>query len=151
MDCGKDTSTGFDERTAVTTPTSEKDMPTSEEATLTSEESTPIGIVSTEDGGSEAKLKVEKSQNLSSFDKLSGALVTWTTHCVTASTAVGGCGLEEREHVFLPAVHSVTGRQLQWSIFSKQLNSALEKVCSSLKVNLAHAQEIITDYTSQFK
>ena len=86
------------------------------------------------------------SRCLSSFVKLSRALATWTTSFVTTSHVAG-----KSVDVYLPAVHSVTGKQIQWNIFRRQLNSALPKVCASLNVNLTYAQQKVTEYASHFQ
>ena len=59
-------------------------------------------------------------------------------------SAVGG-------GVFLPAVHSFHGNKLQWNIFHRQMVGSLAKVCSQLKLDLAEAQESITNIARQFK
>ena len=59
-------------------------------------------------------------------------------------SAVGG-------GVFLPAVHSFHGDKLQWNIFHRQMVGSLAKVCSQLKLDLAEAQESITNIARQFK
>ena len=59
-------------------------------------------------------------------------------------SAVGG-------GVFLPAVHSFHGDQLQWNIFHRQMVGSLAKVCSQLKLDLAEAQESVTSMARQFR
>ena len=86
------------------------------------------------------------SRSLSSFVKLSRAVATWRSSCLTPPLVTGGA-----EDVFLPAVHGVTGKQIQWDIFSRQMNSALPKVCASLNVNLTHAQHKLTECAQRFQ
>ena len=100
-----------------------------------------------------------------SFTKISRAFSTWlavpsspyddddssasqvdpgTKETSSDSRAVGG-------GVFLPAVHSFHGDQLQWNIFHRQMVGSLAKVCSQLKLDLAEAQESVTSVARQFR
>ena len=90
----------------------------------------------------------------SSFTKLSMAVTNWVTgsqvDCDQQAKPLGD-GSGQCSVVFLPAVHSVTGNQLQWNIFSRQLALSLTGVCADLEVNASHAQESLTGFTRHFQ
>ena len=104
------------------------------------------------------------SRGTDSFTKISRAFSTWLPRPSSPSEDEPGAvraepvakGVSHVSHiegggVFLPAVHSVHGDQLQWNIFHRQLVASLTKVCSQLKLNLPDAQESLTNTARQFK
>lgn len=102
--------------------------------------------------GKVTKKKLSATQD--SFTKLSRAFSTW----LTPSLSVRETGFDVKESfrdsrgtVFLPAVHSIHGDQIQWSIFRRQVVATLPNVCAQFEVDLSKAQESITDMASQFR
>ena len=111
-------------------------------------------------GDSQPSVK-KSSKTTDSFTKISRAFSTWLTRplspCDDDSSAVGvkpadrGGSTTSHGGVFLPAVHSVHGDQLQWNIFHRQMVGSLPKVCAQLNLDLSEAQESITNMASHFK
>ncbi len=103
----------------------------------------------------------KSSKTIDSFTKICRAFSTWLTRplspCNDDSSAIGVEPVDKEvssashSGVFLPAVHSVHGDQLQWSILHRQMVASLPKVCAPLKLDLSEAQESITTMASNFK
>ena len=105
----------------------------------------------TEQGGLSV-LNTRDGQSQSSFTKISQALSTWLTHSPACGDSVPPPEVvDEGKKVYLPVVHSLTGAQIQWKIFKKQISSSLPKVCGDLKVDLPLAQDRLTELTSHFQ
>ena len=96
------------------------------------------------------------SKTTDSFTKISQAFSTWLAPPSSPSDDGHGTiqvepAAKESDGVFLPAVHSVHGNQLQWNIFHRQIVASLPKVCSQFKLDLPEAQETLTNMAKQFK
>lgn len=97
-------------------------------------------------------LSARTAQSQSSFMKISQALSTWLAHSPVSGDSVPMPEVaDEGKKVFLPVIHSLTGTQIQWKIFKKQMASSLPKVCGDLKVDLPLAQDRLTELASDFQ
>lgn len=96
-------------------------------------------------------MNTRDSQSQSSFVKISQALSTWLARSPVFGDPLPTPKVTEGETLFLPMVHSLTGSQIQWKIFRKQMASSLPKVCSDLNVDLPLAQDRLTELASHFQ
>ena len=80
--------------------------------------------------------------------KLSRAVKVWVSSegCVTTPPPRA-----QDEVVYLPAVHAVSGHQLQWGIFRRQLMSSLPRVCADFRVSLEEAQDKVIQLAGHFQ
>ena len=98
-------------------------------------------------------VETRNRQTQSSFTKIFQALSTWLTSSVEESRVTTPPESDERERVYLPPVPSVSGSQvqMQWSVFQRQMVSYLPRVCTDLKLNLALAQDKLTELARHFR
>ena len=85
------------------------------------------------------------------YMKLLAAVRVWvSSSAIDISTGLPQETGEERS-VHLPPVHSVSGHQLQWNIFRRQMMSSLPRVCSDFKLNLQQSQDKVVQLASHFQ
>ena len=85
------------------------------------------------------------------YTKLLAAVRVWvSSSAIDISTGLPQETGEERS-VHLPPVHSVSGHQLQWNIFRRQMMSSLPRVCSDFKLNLQQSQDKVVQLASHFQ